>query len=157
VAGTTILLAVALDVVPFSYAQQSRERCDVVSIEAAGQFRIKHSKIKSALATHNRNRVPPFVELWPPSKSGSDNNDVLEIIVIVDARPTATADCRIVRQDRLPGFVTCAQSGVGILHGLSVVAKLKMSAEAHYDKTMSDVFDYLINDVFDCGPPGIRL
>jgi len=39
-AGTTILLALALDVVPFVYAQPPRERCDVVSIEAAGQFRI---------------------------------------------------------------------------------------------------------------------
>jgi hypothetical protein len=143
--------------VPFAYAQQPRERCDVVSIEAAGQFRIKHSKIKNALATHNRNGVPPMVELWPPGKSGSDNSDVLELIVLVDARPTATADCRIVRQDRLPGFVTCAQSGVGVLQGLKVVAKLKMSAEARYDKTMADVFDYLRDDVFDCGPIGSHI
>jgi hypothetical protein len=147
-AGTTILLALALDVAPFAYAQQPRERCDVVSVEAAGQFRTKHSKIKNALATHNRNGVPPIVDLWPPSKSGSDNSDVLELSVFVDVRPTATADCRIVRQDRPPRFVTCAQSGVGVLQGLKVVAKLKMSAEAHYDKIMADVFDYLINDVF---------
>jgi hypothetical protein len=146
-AGTTILLTLALDV-PFAYAQQPQEKCDVVPIEAAGQFRIKHSKIKSALATHNRNGVPPFVELWPPGKSSSGDNDVLELIVIVDALPTATADCRIVRQDRVPGFVTCAQSGVGILQGLSLVAKLKMNSEANCDKTMADIFDYLINDVF---------
>jgi|SRR5580704_8160650 hypothetical protein len=67
-AGTTILLALAFDVVPLAYAQQPRERCDAVSIEAAGQFRIKQSKIKSALATRNRNGVPPFVELCLPAK-----------------------------------------------------------------------------------------
>jgi hypothetical protein len=93
----------------------------------------------------------------PPGKIGSDNNDVLELIVVVDARPTATADCRIVRQDRLAGFVTCAQSGVGILQSLSVVAKLTISAEVNYDKTMADVFYYLINDVFDCGPIGSHI
>jgi uncharacterized protein with PIN domain len=40
---------------------------------------------------------------------------------------------------------------------LEVVAKLKMSAEAHYHKTMADVSDYLINDVFDCGPIGSHI
>jgi hypothetical protein len=149
-AGTTILVALALGIAPLGYAQQSRERCDIVSIDAAGQFRIKHSKIKSALATHNRNGVPPIVELWPPSKSGSDNNDVLELIVIMDDT-RLTADCRIVHQNRLPDVVTCLQSGVGVLEGLAVVAKLKISAGAQYEKKMADIFNYLINDVFDCG------
>jgi hypothetical protein len=144
-----IALAVVVAMTPFCNAQ---EACDTVSIDSAGDYRIKHSKIKDLPTTHNRGGIALWVTLWP--KEGSE--DIVQIHVYADLRPLPTAECRTVANDQLMGAITCTQS-IARVPGLRAAVKFRLNGIGDYKDRMADVLDYLTKDAFECGPPGTRI
>jgi hypothetical protein len=145
IARIAVGLAFVVAVIPFCNAQ---EACDTVSIDSAGDYRIKHSKIKGLPITHNRGGIALWVVLWP--KDGSE--DIVELSVDADLRPSPTAKCKTVANDQRMGIITCTQS-IARLPGLRAAVKFRINRIGDYKDRMADVLDYLIKDAFECGPP----
>jgi hypothetical protein len=149
IARIAAVLAFVVAVIPICNAQ---EACDTVTIDSAGDYRIKHSKIKGLPTTHNRGGIALWVVLWP--KDGSE--DVVQIDVQADLRPSPTAECRTVANDQLMGVITCTQS-IERVAGLRANVKFRVNRIGDYRDSMAGVLDYLVEDAFDCGPPGTRI
>jgi hypothetical protein len=154
-AGQLARIAMALAlfgaVVPSCNAQ---ETCDTVSIESAGEYKIKHSRIKGISTTHNRGGVAIFVVLSPGD--GPQDDDLVDLTLWADLKPTPTPECSIVPRIGVPRGVACWQSIRGV-QGLRVVATFKIGDAEDYKNRLPHILDYLIKDVFNCGPPGTRI
>jgi hypothetical protein len=151
----TVVLAILVAGISFCRAQ---EACDPVSIDSAGDYKIKHSKIRAIATTHNRSGVAIFVSLWPGD--GPQDQEIVDLSLQADLKPTAVPECKVLPQIgpnvEAPGFIICWQSIKSVL-GLAVVAKFKIDKEKDYRGRFPHILDYLTNDVFNCGAAGTRI
>jgi hypothetical protein len=148
-----VLLAIMVVLISRGNAQEPSETCDKVSIESAGEYRIKHSKIAGIPTTHNRDGIALYVRLRPKDRS----DEIEELSVDADLQPSQTIKCGVthdfIQQEE---FMTCTQSIKGFT-GLRAHVEFKINKVVNYEAKMAEVLDYLIKGVLACGPPGLRL
>jgi len=130
--------------------------CETVSIESAGEYRIKFSRMKALGTTHNRNGIAFLVELWPPEDNRLDN-ELIDLIIYANISPTPTIDCKEVHSHLLPdGLMSCVKDILGF-GDLRVQARFKLNPPGGYKRKMADLIEYVVNDVMNCGAPGTPL
>jgi hypothetical protein len=150
-----VLLTIVVAVMLSCKAQEPSEACDKVSIDSAGEYRIKHSKIEGIATTHNRGGIALYVRVRLGDRS--EYREIEELSVDADLQPSPTIKCTMTRDSvRKVGFMTCTQSVKGFA-GLRAHVKFRVNKAVDYESKMVEVLDYLIKDVLDCEPPGIRL
>lgn len=151
----TFALALLLAGTPFCNAQ---EACDTVSFDSAGEYRIKHSKIRAIATTHNRGGVAIWVSLWPGDSP--QDQEIVDLSLQADLKPTAVPECKILPQTGPniggTGFIICWQS-IKSVQGLAVVAKYKINNAKDYRNRFPHILDYLTNDIFNCETAGTRI
>jgi hypothetical protein len=132
-----------------SYAQTSSS-CDEVTIDSAGVYAIKHSKIRVFINTHHGLvDVLDFVTIWPPA-AGNQQSDIVELMVMADLEPQASLDCRILPLG-IRNTVSCEQSVPELK--LKAIVRFDAKVPPPYEPRMRGVVNYLIKDVFDCQQP----
>jgi hypothetical protein len=63
--------------------------CDTVSIDSAGDYRIKHSRIKGLPTMHNRGGIALWVVLWPGDDPTDEDLVELSLQGRFETRPSA--------------------------------------------------------------------
>jgi hypothetical protein len=148
-ASATLLASIA----SASYAQGPASDCDEVSIDSAGVYAIKRSKIAGLAVTRQLGGVVDYVSIWPLAADGDQQNGIVRIIVMPDLKLLSAPDCKVV-----PGFpgdssnaVTCGQSLPDL--NLRVIVRFDAAVLPPYQARMKSVIDYLTTDVFGCTLP----
>jgi hypothetical protein len=132
----------------------AQETCDTVSIDSAGDYRIKHSRIRRLPTTHNRGGIALWVVLWP--EDAASDEDLVDLSLQADLKPNPLPECRVADRIVEPKVTVCWQSIEGV-QGLRVVATFKLGKAEEYKSRLPRILNYLIKDVLNCGPSGIRI
>jgi hypothetical protein len=136
------------------YAGALSGECEQVSIDSAGVFALKHSRIKAVAVWHEVGGVAPYVDIWPPTVQNRQQEDIARITLTADVWPRDLS-CLVVPAGGLPSSlpetIRCRQTIPGL--NLMAIVNFAAGTPPPYDARMRKVIDYLMNDVFACKQP----
>jgi len=139
------------------YAHDVPQYCETVSIESAGAYRIKSSRMKPLVTLDNRTGIALAVELWPPEEKGLES-ELIDLIIYAAPSPSPAIDCTEQHNDfqLSGGFMSYAKDIPGF-SDLRVQASFKLTPSGGYKRKMAHLVEYVVHDVMNCGAPGTPL